>query len=381
MWALFSGGLLTRGSLFALSIAPFITAAIVIQLLEATVPALRQLRRDGVTGQARKKKIVRTVALVIAAVQAVLGAWNLSRGSTDGIRLAVLPDTFPAVAASAVGLFVGYLMCLWLAQVISRYGFGNGVTVILVTSLAATAAPGLRFTLTELPPAHAAIVVSCLLALMGIVAFAHLSYATIPVAVAAVPALAPRQRASLRLKLLGGGVTPLIFASSLLGVVVMVVQRFAPQLASEITNPLSVWHAAVMWVLCAAFARLWARTTQDPVDMTNDLARAGRHVPGLRPGWATAQHLHEHTVVTAWISALVIAPVLFAPVLLGEVFGFPVLTFIGVPLVIMTAALIELHRQAREYLLLDRLPELLSTAERHADAAVAARRSVRAPSS
>jgi preprotein translocase subunit SecY len=374
VWSLFSGGLLTRGSVFALSIAPFITAVIVMQLLEASVPALAQLRRDGVVGQNRRKKIVRVAGMAVAAVQAALTAWNMSRASSDGLRLAVLGDAPALVLSAAVALFVGYLMCMWLAEMISRHGFGNGVTVILVSSLAATAAPGLRFTVTGLPFAEAAAVLAAMVALIAVLGFAHLSYTTVLVASASAPVLAPRTRVPLQLKLLGGGVTPLIFASSLLGAVVSLTQRFAPELTATLSSPLSVWHAALLWVLCAGFSRLWARTAQDPVEMTNELTRTGRHIPGQRPGWHTAQYLHDMTVITALAAAAMLAPVLFAPVLLGGSFGIPVLTFIGVPLVILTSSLIELRRQAREFLLLDRTSELLVPADRSLSAAQQARR-------
>lgn len=373
VWSLFSGGLLTRGSVFALSIAPFITAVIVMQLLEASVPALSQLRRDGVVGQARRKKIVRAAGMVVAGVQAVLTAWNMSRASSDGVRLAILVDDPVLVLSAAVALFVGYLMCMWLAEMISRHGFGNGVTVILVSSLAATAAPGLRFTITGLPFLEAIAVLAAMIAMIAVLGFAHLSYTTVLVASASAPALAPRTRGPLQLKLLGGGVTPLIFASSLLGAMVSLTQRFAPELTATLSSPLSIWHATLLWVLCAAFSRLWARTAQDPVEMTNELTRTGRHIPGQRPGWHTAQYLHDMTVITALAAAVMLAPVLFAPVFLGGSFGIPVLTFIGVPLVILTSSLIELRRQAREYLLLDQTSELLAPVDRSVAAAQKAR--------
>ena len=354
LWSLFSGGPLTRASVFALGITPFITASIVMQLLDTSIPALRRMRRDGVVGQQRRNRITKTLAIAVAAIQAPLSVHSLSRGNT--FTPAVLPDNMLTTLLAIVLVFTGFLASIWLAEMISKHGIGNGATILLLTSIAATAAPGFRYLFTQMSILTTLTLSLVLIFLVSVLIVAQLSSVVISITSARPGVMVTPERAKLKLKLIGGGATPYIFAATIMTVVTSLFGQLAPELAAILSNQQSLFAITIMWLLCVGFSRLWARSAQDPVEMANDFQRNGYFLSGIKPGWETAQRLHNVTVIPALLSSLFLLPVVATPFLLGKMEALPLLSVVGVSLVLFTSSTVELRRQIRELGLLHANP-------------------------
>lgn len=377
LWSLFTGGPLTRASLFALGITPYLTAALSIQLLEVAVPALKQLKHDGVVGRARLAKITRTMGLCVAFIQAPLAAWALTRSSASTAAPAVLPANIGAIVTASIGMIAGFLACLWLAEVASRRGIGNGATLLVIASAVANAGPTLRY-ITRRGGSVALLEVLAAITLLTLwLVFTHLTFRNIPVDSARLTVLTRPKRTEIKLRLLSGGVTPLVFAASLLGIVASILRGFdLRRLAYAITNPLSGWHILVMAIAAFALTRLWSRALLDPVEIANDLSRTGKFLPGVEQGWPTARRLHVATAAMSLVAAFAILPIIAAPLLLNGVLHIPYLALLGTPLVITVVAFAEMRNQVTEIRGLDRAGQVLALEPQIGERTTAARSSV-----
>ena len=356
MWSLFSGGPVARASIFALGVTPYLTAALVMQLLEGIIPSLKRLKEEGLDGQRRKSRFTRMISIVIALVQAPIAAISLSRAP-----LSVVGTGWYVVLASA-GLVAGYLVCLWLAEFSSRRGIGNGATVLMLCSISASVVPGFQHLrdVSGDSAVLAAIVAFVAVVIVGTVI--HLTTRSIVVGWAKLTTMAPSKPTKLQFRLLLGGVVPIILASSLVGALVNVFSRISPDLASLLAKP--AVSSLLLVILVSVLSIVYARMAYDGVEITNDLTRAGRYVVGLRPGWATVRYLHKTTVALAWWNAIVLVPVIYMPVLVRSAFGFALPGFIGTTTLILVSGLAEWSRQLRGLRTLDQKSDVELSIER-----------------
>lgn len=358
MWSLFSGGPIARASVFALGVTPYLTAALVMQMLEGVIPSLKRLRDEGLDGQRRKASLTRTVSLVIALIQAPLAALSLSREP-----LSVLPRGW-YVALASFGLVAGYVVCLWLAEYASRKGIGNGASLLMLCSIAATLIPGFKKAAEAAGTRGLTISLIGLLVVVVLGSIIHLTVRPVLVGWAKLTTLRPAKPTNMSFRLLLGGIVPIILASSLLGAAAKLVARVSPNLSQTLVNSNGFAGAALLVILVSGLSLVYARTAYDAVDVTNELTKASRYVVGERPGWQTVRSLHRTTFGLAWWNAIVLVPVIFLPASVHSLTGVTLPSFIGSTTLILVAGLAEWTRQLKGLRTLDQRGDVLRSIER-----------------
>ncbi|MBG0827153.1 preprotein translocase subunit SecY [Planomonospora sp. ID67723] len=300
MLQLFSGGAMLKLSVFALGIIPYITASILVQLLTVMIPRLAALRKEGSRGQAKITQYTRYLTVALAVLQATT---VVSLARTGGIfpncRRQVLYDQGPAAAAVLVVTMVaGTCMVMWLGELVTDRGIGNGMSILIFVQVVA-AFPSYVSTIFVLSPFALAAMLLTGVFLVAAVVFMEQAQRRIPVQYA--KRMVGRRMYGgtstyLPLKVNQAGIVPVIFASSLL---------YLPQLAMQLTGgtgPVAEWvgyylagdhpvYVTVYLSLIVAFTYFYVSITFDPAEVADTMKRYGGFVPGIRPGRPTAEYL------------------------------------------------------------------------------------------
>jgi len=300
---LFSGGALLRLSVFALGIMPYITASIIIQLLVVVIPRFEQLKKEGQSGQQKLTQYTRYLTIALAILQST-GIIALARSGQlfPNCSESIIPsDSVWTTVVLVIALTAGTAMIMWLGELLTEKGIGNGMSVLIFTSIAAripaeggailTSRGGLVFTLI------------CLLALLVIGSVVYVEQAQRRIPVQYAKRMVGRRMYGgtstyLPLKVNQAGVIPVIFASSLL---------YLPQLITQLqgndTGPVrrffeqyvidqsSVVHIALYFGLIVFFTYFYVSITFNPEERADDMKRYGGFIPGIRPGRPTAEYL------------------------------------------------------------------------------------------
>jgi preprotein translocase subunit SecY len=330
----FAGGALSRMSVFALNIMPYISASIIIQLMTAISPQLEALKKEGESGRKQLNQYTRYLTVVLAAVQAYGLAVGLEgmRGSGSDILFRV------SVVVTLVG---GTVFLMWLGEQITERGIGNGTSLIIFAGIVAhlPIALGQLFELSRTGslPVWGALLI-CLVAVTVIVAVVYMERAQRKVIIQHPKRqMGNRTYAAdsshLPLKLNTAGVIPPIFASSLL-LLPATLLGFS-QAGAEGSRPewlltLSAWlqHGQPLYMFLYAaliffFAFFYTAIVFNPSETAENLRKSGGFVPGFRPGKATAQHLDAILTRLTAVGAVYLAAVCLLPEFLIAEYGIP----------------------------------------------------------
>ncbi|MCC5580729.1 preprotein translocase subunit SecY [Microtetraspora sp. AC03309] len=301
MLQLFSGGAMLKLSVFALGVVPYITAGIVIQLLTVVIPRLEALRKEGRQGQAKITQYTRYLTVALALLQAGTVV-SLARAGqifpTCDRRL--LHDQSPLTVVVIVTTMVaGTAVIMWLGELITDRGIGNGMSILIFTQVVA-AFPSYMSNIFLLSPVALAAMLLAGVFLVAAVVFMEQAQRRVPVQYA--KRMVGRRMYGgtstyLPLKVNQAGIVPVIFTSSLL---------FLPQLAAQFmggTGPVAEWIArhlvsgddpvymTAYLLLVVAFTYFYVSITFNPVEVADTMKRFGGFVPGVRPGRPTAEYL------------------------------------------------------------------------------------------
>ena len=299
---IFTGGGVSTLGIFALGILPFINASIIIQLLTSALPQLEDLQKnEGEVGRRKIAQITRYVALVWGIFQSVVFALILRQYATEGLSETVF------VIQTALALVTGSMVVMWLSEVLTERGIGQGASLLIFVNIVATLPKALGSTI-ELAQSGdrstvGGIVILVLVFLLTIVGIIFVQEGSRRIAIVSAKRqvgganmLAARQ-SYLPLKLNAGGVMPIIFASAVV-FLPLTIANFTrnPQLIelASYLNPNSSipWlYAVVFFGLICGFSFFYASLTINPQDIASNLKRSGVAIPGVRPGSATASYL------------------------------------------------------------------------------------------
>jgi preprotein translocase subunit SecY len=307
---LFSGGALLRLSAFALGIMPYITASIIIQLLVVVIPRFEQLKKEGQAGQQKLTQYSRYLTIGLAILQstgfiALARSGQLFQGCTDssGNNLSVLykQDVW-TLSTMVICMTAGTAVIMWLGELVTDRGVGNGMSVLMFTSISARIPSEGRQILQQSGGFVFTLICALGLAIIVAVVFVEQAQRRIPVQYAK-RMIGRRQYGGtstyLPLKVNQAGVIPVIFASSLL---------YIPQLVSQLTSSNSnsgfaLWvntylinqqswvYIGIYFVLIIFFTYFYVGITFDPVERADDMKKYGGFIPGIRPGRPTAEYL------------------------------------------------------------------------------------------
>ena len=352
---LFSGGCLSNLSIVLLGVGPYITASIILQLLTMMVPSLKALyQEEGEAGRARFSQYTRFLTLPVAVVQGISFLLILER---SGVLTALSPFQF---AVNLMMIVAGSVLLMWIGELISEFGLGNGVSVLIFAGIVARLPQALSQTLFSFNasqiPTYLAFLVAAVAIVMAVVVVTE---AERPVPVT----YAKRVRGQkffggsstyLPLRLNQAGVIPIIFALSLLLIPQMVATFFSTShnalLARIALNTLHVLqnlgvYGAIYFVLVFLFTYFYTAVTFDPHQIADNLQKNGAFIPGVRPGPSTVEYLSNVITRITFVGALFLGVVAVLPIAMQSITGITTLTLGGTALLIVVSVILDLARR------------------------------------
>jgi len=377
MLTIFSGGALQSLGLFSLGIMPYISASIMVQLLTAVLPAWqKKAREEG--GRQEITKWTRILTLVIAAVQGFLLVKGLANpGSSGGLlpnfkESPILDPSWVFTLQTVIILMASTMFLMWLGDQITEKGLGNGVSLIITVNILhslpgaiAMAWRTLVYPNSQLEPMGALKVLFLVIFMVAVIAaMVILTQAQRRITIQYAKRVQGNkvfQGATqyLPLKLNYAGVMPVIFASALFGLPVMLVNQIWPgqdiaNTVQMIFSPASGWYYAISGFAIFFFSYFWVATMFQPSQIAEDLKRNGGYVPGIRPGKPTAEFLDHTMSRLTFCGALFLVVIYFLPYMvqaglnlnqvIAQFFG-------GTSLLIIVGVLLDTMRQVETTLL------------------------------
>ena len=318
---LFSGGSLSRLSLFALGIMPYITASIILQLLTVVVPSLERQQKEGEVGQQKITQYTRYLAVGLAFGQSI-GYVFLFNSFSTGKSSVVGNLTFPRLFLIVICLTAGCTLLMWLGELITQRGIGNGISLMIFASIASSIVPGISKWWNN--PDQVFIVMMPFIALAVIVAIVFVQEGQRRIPVQYAKRVVGRKMTSggstyLPLRVNMAGVIPVIFAASIMA--------FPATLGQMINTPTALNFAAFFspnsWpyvvgeiLFIILFTYFYTAVTFNPVDQADNLKKYGGFIPGVRPGRPTAEYLDRILSRLTFPGALYLGAVAALPTIL-----------------------------------------------------------------
>ncbi len=371
---LFSGGAFGSFSIFALGIMPYITASIIMQVLGVVIPKLEQLQQQGAVGQRKITQYTRYLAIAIALLQATgltfifgQGRGSAFFGAAQSVpNVKLLPDgMWPRGFLVILTLVAGTAMIMWLGELISQRGIGNGMSMIIFASV-----------VSDLPYNYYSILQSKKWFVFGILVLLSIGIVVAVVRVELAQRRIPVQFAKrvvgrrmyggqntyIPLKVNQSGIVPIIFASSVLLLPVLLSNMLGSgegwrgwivdKVDTYIVNSQNIVYIILFSLLIVAFAYFYNSIAFDPIRQADQLRRQGGFIPGIRPGPQTERYLGKAVNRITLPGAVFVAVIAILPYLLlwvGDVQSFP---FAGTTVLIAVGVALELMRQIDAQLML-----------------------------
>ncbi len=341
-----SGEAFSKATLFALSISPYITASIVIQLLTIAIPALERMAKEGEEGRKKMTQITRLATIALALITSIGYCAYIS---TMGW---LIRDDFFAKAVIVACYCAGAAIIMWLAEKINEHGIGNGISIILFVNIAAS------FPSMATSAWANGLLVTLLFVIITVVMIYFIVYVTnaerrLPVQYAKRQVgrkMYGGQSTFLPIKLNMSGVMPIIFASSI-AAIPMTIASIIPNsgFASFVNKYISMTspiYMVVYFVLIIAFAYFYLAISFNPVEVANNLKKNGGFITGIRPGKPTTDYITKILGRVTLIGAIFLGIVACLPLVLGW-FGpeYANLAFGGSSLLILVSVVIETQRE------------------------------------
>src|SRR5881275_1994777 len=310
---LFSGSALSRFSIFALGIMPYVTASIILQLMTVVVPTLEQLQKEGESGYAKINQYTRYLTVVLAAAQAAGYAYLFKRQGA-------LPANPGRLVLIIVTLTAGTTLLMWLGELITKRGIGNGISLLIFASILTSAPQGINAWVNGGPMEKLFFPIVALGIVVAVV-FVQERQRRIPIQYAK-RMVGRRQTAGgstyMPLRVNMAGVIPVIFAAAIMAFPPTVGQFF-PQTQGFINahfTPSNFSYLLLQAGLIIIFTYFYTAVQFNPVDQADNLRKYGGYIPGIRPGPPTAQYLDR--VLTRltlpgslYLAAVAVLPSLF----------------------------------------------------------------------
>lgn len=355
----FSGGALQQMAVFALGIMPYITASIIMQLLAVVIPRIEELRREGEQGRKKITQYTRYATVALALLQAT-GLVTLAQNGVafDGIN--VMPDAGTGtIVLGVITLTAGTSLIMWLGELITARGVGNGMSILIYVSIISQFPSQLQIVRLEngVPWVVGVLVMGAMLTVA--VVFMELGQRRIPVQYARRQVgrrTYGGQSTYIPLKVNQSGVIPVIFASSLMYLPSLAAQmsgnqgfiNWTEQYLEQADNAAFIGIFAVLTIF---FAYFYSAITFNPVEVADNMKRYGGFIPGIRPGRQTAEYLDKVLTRITLPGSLYLTTVAVLPFVLLAVGGISAFPLGGVSLLIMVGVGLQTSQQIESQLM------------------------------
>ena len=371
-----TGGAFSRFSIFAMSITPYITASIVIQLLGMVIPSLERLTKEG--GETERAKVNRYTKILTLFLSLAEGLGIYLTYKSTGIFINPGPLTGFLVVLS---FMAGTALLMWLGEQITTKGVGNGISMLIFVGIIAGLPEGVRtlyklvfsttFSTTNLLLALGIILGTIIL--ITAVVFVQQAERRIPVQYAKKVVgrkMVGAQNTHIPLKLAMAGVMPIIFASSFMTFPAMIIQLFVPNIqeqtgfwsviykfsiatstSANIPVGYTIANALVYLLLILGFTFFYTYVTFNPAEVSNNIKKNGGFIPGIRAGKPTTEYLQAVMSKLLWFGGLFLAIIAVLPMLTRFIPNID-LTFGGTSILIVVGVALETIQQLESYLVM-----------------------------
>jgi len=369
---IFTGGTLSRSSLFGLGIMPYITSSIILMLLGEVIPALKKLRQEGQTGYKKIQEYTRYLTVLICIIQSMMYMRLLGAYTYAGMRT-------QALIMGIVGMTAGTIFLMWLGEQIDEYGIGNGISLIIMAGIISRMPWAIRMLLGNVDlrvgapvgtigPAQLLFLIAAFVFVVAGAILITQGQRRIPIQQAKQMRgrrMYGGQRHYLPLRVNHGGVMPIIFASAFMMFPPVIINQLANierfsasvflQTLQNALAPGAYTYNVLYMLLIFLFAYFWTTVQFQPKEMAKNLRDSGSFIPGLRPGRRTAEYLEKVMTRITYFGASFLAIIAVVPTLISVLLGIPwiVATFLGgTALLIVVSVSLDLVQKIEANLLM-----------------------------
>lgn len=371
LFSAMTGGSLENMSIFALSITPYITSSIIMQLLTIAIPKLEEMQKEGEDGRKKIREITRYVTIGLSVIQSLAMGINFARGGSLDYNNAF------GVIVTVLSLTGGSALLMWIGEQITTHGVGNGISMVLLINILSRLPQDFGSLYEKFIKGATNIVTGGLAALviiavivLTVIFVVYLQDAERRIPVQYSKKVVGRktfggQSTHIPLKVNTGGVIPVIFASSLMGIpgmIVALVGKSPSGFWGHIINglnsnnwcvPSMPWYSiglVVYILLVVLFAYFYTSITFNPIEVADNMKKQGGFIPGIRPGKPTVDYLNGILKNVIFIGAVGLVIVAVIPIFFSGVFGANV-SFGGTSLIIIVGVLLETLKQIESMML------------------------------
>ncbi len=364
----FSGGALAKCRVGALSIWPYISASIILQLMTAVVPALERLAREGDAGRQKLTQYTRYLTLVLCVVQGFAAAMVVENLPKAANGVAVVADPgWKFRILTIIVMTCGTMLLMWLGEQVSSYGIGNGISIVItvniVSRLPQAIRTGIEMFTTQDNFSYFHVIVLLAMFFAVIAATVALTQAQRRIPIHTTKRVVGRkvyggQNTYMPLRVNYSGVMPIIFAQALLTLPIVGLQRIKRwdwcQSLAAAMSPDTWLYMTVYAAMILFFSYFWVATQFNPLQIADDLKKYGSYVPGIRPGRPTAEFLDKTMTRVTLIGAIFLTVIAVMPTVLMRQFKIHPLVasfFGGTSLLIIVGVALDTMRQVESHLL------------------------------
>ncbi|MBI4975312.1 preprotein translocase subunit SecY [Candidatus Peregrinibacteria bacterium] len=370
MFSLLTGGSTKSFSIVLMGISPYINASIIIQLLTIIVPKLESLSKEGEMGRRKINSYTRWLTFPLAFIQ----SYGMIALLNSQSQLPIISNTYDPTIIIPIMLTIsaGTIFLVWLGEQITEYGIGNGVSVLIFSSIVASIPEMIGRNLflaqgdeSKLIPFITIVLVTIIL--VTIVVLITEGHRRIPLTYAGRGVRAKSDQAFLPIRINQAGMIPIIFAAALVSFPGLISQFLVHAKSEWLRNfgtflsttfqPSTVTYVVVYFILLIAFTFFYVSITFNPKDVAENIQKRGGYIPGIRPGQQTAEYLNEVSNKLTLFGALFIALIAVLPMLTQFIFtnsniGSVSLLISGAGIIIIVGVVLEIIRQINSLLVM-----------------------------
>ena len=356
-----TGGSFSSMSIFALSITPYITSSIIIQLLTIAIPRLEELQKDGEDGRKKIQEYTRYTTVGLALFESAAMAIGFGR---QGL---LLDYNVGNIIVAVVTMTTGSALLMWIGEQITEKGVGNGISIVLLFNILSSVPDDMRnlyyrFIFGQTIPTMviaAVIIAAVILAMVVFVIVLNDAERRIPVQYSKKMVgrkMVGGQASSIPMKVNTAGVMPVIFASSIMSFPVVIAQFFPVDYNSVGGHILTMLNSGswcrpdqpiysiglvIYLVLLILFAYFYTSITFNPLEVANNMKKQGGFIPGIRPGKPTSDYLNGILNYIIFIGAMGLIVVAIVPILVSGLLDVNQISFMGTSLIIIVGVVLE----------------------------------------
>ena len=359
IYDMFVGGGLSRATILALGIMPYISASIMFQLLAAVFPTIEKLQKEGEDGRKKLTQWTRYTTVGLSVAQGY--GYSAFLQSIPG---AVADPGFLFTFTTVVTLTVGAVFVMWLGEQITDRGIGNGMSLLIFFSIIETFPSAIARTWESYVLGE--ITAMALLALLGVIVGVCAAVVTMTMAARKIPVQIPRkvvgrgriregQKSFIPLRVNSAGVMPIIFAQSFIvmpGTMAAFVDLGPLSVLAEMFAPQTYTYYVTYGLLILFFTYFYTAIIFNPVDLAENLKKQGAFIPGVKPGARTAEYIDRVLTRVTLPGSIYLAFVALVPFFIFDIFNIQTFFFGGTSLLIVVGVGLDTVQQAQQLLLL-----------------------------